>query len=389
MTGFETVAAKYQEVFGKKGSLRAWAPGRVNLIGEHTDYNDGFVLPLAVDRGIRFVGNRREDRLVRLHSMDYGATVEFSLDALTQDTDHRWADYFKGVADQLQKRGVALRGCEAAFQGDLPRGAGLSSSAALEVASAVFLRDVSSFILPDLDMVKVAQDAENQFVGVRCGVMDMYASYLAREGSALQIDCRDLSNRSAPLPKGIKIVVCETGVERTLAGSAYNQRRAECEEAVRILSESLPGITALRDVTPRDLAKHEALLHGTVLKRARHVVSENQRVLDAVSAMEGGELATLGRLMVESHRSLRDDYEVSCGALDELVDLALACPGVVGSRMTGAGFGGCTVTLARQEAVDGLLATVRRSYRRPDGRPGEAYVFEAADGAKAAREKSV
>jgi galactokinase len=385
MTGMEVVAAKYKQVFGREGALTSWAPGRVNLIGEHTDYNEGYVLPLAVDRGIRIAGGAREDRTIRLHSVDYDSTVTFSLNSLTPDSSNRWADYFKGVVDELQKRGIHLNGCDAVIQGDLPRGAGLSSSAALEVASAVFLQSASGFTIPDIDMVRVAQDAENNFVGLRCGIMDMYASYMGQAGSALRIDCRDLSYQLAPMPKGIKIVVCNTGVARTLAGSAYNERRAECEEGVRILSGFLPEICALRDVSPAAFKAHEASLPEVVRKRVRHVVSEDQRVLDTVSAMGHGDLSTLGRLMYESHESLRVDYQVSCKELDELVDIARGCPGVVGARMTGAGFGGCTVALVEEDSVSIFEKKVAQSYRDPLGHPAEVYVFTAADGAKAAQ----
>lgn len=387
MRGFEEIEEKYRELFGRPATLRAWAPGRVNLIGEHTDYNEGFVLPLAVDRGIRFAGNARDDRKVLLYSLDYEDSCEFFLDHLTSDPAHRWADYFKGVADQLQKRGITLRGCEAAFGGDLPRGAGLSSSAALEVASAVFLRQASGFSLGDLDMVRVAQDAENQFVGVRCGIMDMYASYLCRGGCALKIDCRDLSSRPASLPPGLQVVVCDTGVERSLASSAYNQRRSECEEGVRRLSAALPGLRSLRDVSPDDFFRHERLLPEPVRLRVRHVVTENARVLKAVAALEKGELEALGRLMGESHASLRDDYQVSCPELDALVRLAQDTPGVVGTRMTGAGFGGCTVALAREGYAEGLVRAVEDGYHPPRGGRARVWVFRAAPGAKESLER--
>jgi galactokinase len=389
MKGMEKVAAVFGETFGHPCDLFAFAPGRVNLIGEHTDYNEGFVLPLAVDKGIRFAGNARHDRTVRLHSVDYDSTATFSLDSLMPDSSNRWADYFKGVAQEFQKRGIGLKGCDAVLQGDLPRGAGLSSSAALEVASAVFLRSASGFTIPDMDIVHVAQDAENNFVGLRCGIMDMYASYMGQAGSALQIDCRDLSYKLAPMPKGLKVVVCNTGVARTLASSAYNERRSECEEGVRILSGFLPGVRALRDVSPEALKAHEASLPEVVRKRVRHVVMENQRVLDTVAAMGRGDLSTLGRLMFESHESLREDYQVSCKELDALVDIARGCPGVVGARMTGAGFGGCTVTLVEEGSVSGFENKVVQSYRDPSGHLAEIYVFSAADGAKAAQRRAL
>jgi galactokinase len=260
---------------------------------------------------------------------------------------------------------------------DLPQGAGLSSSAALETASAVFLGRLSGTGPEGLDLVKAAQEAENRFVGVACGIMDPYASYFGEAGCALLLDCRSLVCRSVPLPNDLKVVVCHTGVERGLAGSAYNERRAECDEGVRVLARVLPGLDSLRGVTPQDLERHGGDLTGKVLKRVRHVVTEDARVLATVTALEAGDKAGLGRLLGASHDSLRDDFEVSCPELDALVDVARGLPGVHGARMTGAGFGGCTVNLVEAAAVEGFVREVKARHRTP-----EVYVFTPAPGAK-------
>ncbi len=377
----------YARAFQGAPEVFSWAPGRVNLIGEHTDYNDGFVLPMAVDKGVALLGAARQDRNVRLHSADYNHVVEFSLDHLATDPQNPWVNYFKGVADQFQKKGLKLKGCQAVLKGDLPQGAGLSSSAALEIASAVFLQKTSGFELPDLDLVKAAQSAENQFVEVNCGIMDQYASYLSKAGHALLIDCKSLKCGWVPMKGPVKVVVCDTRVKRTLANSAYNDRRKECERGLRALNARLPAVQSLRHLTLEDLKKHQGLLDPVALKRVRHVVTENQRVLDAVAALEKGDYQAMGRLMVESHESLKNDYEVSCRELDVMVRIARNNPQVYGGRMTGAGFGGCTVNLVREEAVAGFRREILDGYKRETGRDAEVYVFTPADGAKNAVEE--
>jgi len=372
----------FKGVFGAGSVTTVQAPGRVNLIGEHTDYNEGYVLPMAIDRGVTIAGRKRTDNKVVLHSIDYRQKCEFDLGSIHSDLSARWADYFKGVAFLLKKNGLPLGGCEAVLQGDLPQGAGLSSSAALEVASATFLQKLFRFDLGDLDLIRLCQQAENEFVGVKCGIMDQFASYMGKEGHALFLDCRSLEYRWAVLPKGLAVVVCDTGVERTLAGSAYNERRAQCEAAVGILAGKLPGIKALRDVSLCDFEKHQGLLDPVVLKRCRHILTENQRVLDMVEALGTGRLERVKVLMEESHVSLRDDYEVSCRELDVLAELGASTPGVFGSRMTGAGFGGCTVHLVRTEAVEGFQQKVGPAYEERTGRKATIHVFNASDGAK-------
>ncbi len=372
----------YAARFGGKPAIRAWAPGRVNLIGEHTDYNQGYVLPLAVDRGVGLWGSPTWDRILSLHSADFNESAAYSLDSLAYDPQHRWANYILGVADQLQKRGLKLKGAKILVTGDIPQGAGLSSSAALETASAKFLLKNSGLELGDLELVKAAQAAENEFVGVACGIMDQYVSYLGPAGSALLIDCRDLSNHPAALPKGLRVVVCDTKVKRTLAGSAYNERRRECEEGVAALSKVMPGLKSLRDLSLEKFECCRNLLSRTVQKRVRHVVTENQRVLDMVGALGRGDLARIGALMAGSHESLRDDYQVSCRELDLMVEAAQASGLAVGSRMTGGGFGGCTVNLVKAANVRMFAEKVGKAYERAAGIQPGIYDFAPSPGAK-------
>jgi len=376
----ETVKT-YLDVFGEKPKVKAWGPGRVNLIGEHTDYNEGYVLPLAVDCGVFIVGKERKDGKVVLYSPDYGTEVQFSSENLQRDPENPWSDYFKGVLEQFQKRGMAFKGCQAVLKSNLPQGAGLSSSAALEVASAVFLEQVTGFALQDLELVKAAQAAENQFVGVQCGIMDQFVSYFGKEANALLIDCRSLDYQWVAMPPSLKVVVCNTGVKRRLASSAYNKRRGECEEGVKIFSAVLPGVHSLRDVSPADFIKHQNLLPADIRKRCRHVVFENQRVLDTIKALSSGDLEKLRLLLLASHDSLRDDYEVSCAELDMLVEIARKNEKTAGGRMTGAGFGGCTVNLVPEEEVESFRREAVRVYEKTFGKL-ETYVFSPADGAK-------
>ncbi len=354
------------------------APGRVNLIGEHTDYNDGFVLPLAIDRAVWIALRPRPDRQVHLHSLDFGQSIVFSLDALEERKG--WAGYVQGVAWALQDAGYALRGWGGVMAGNAPIGAGLSSSAAAELAIARAFARVSNLPWNPTEMALLAQKAENQWVGVHCGIMDQLISAAGVAGHALFIDTRDLSAEPVPLPEQARIVVFYSDAPRSLASSAYNQRWAECEEAVRRLQGVLPGVTALRDVSPEQLEAHRHLLPPVIYRRARHVVTENARVLHSVSAMRSGDIPRLGELMLASHASLRDDYEVSSRELDLLVDLAVNA-GAFGARLTGAGFGGCAIALCRAEDADAIAQRVIGAYNGRTGRAGYAFVTVATDGA--------
>jgi galactokinase len=378
----EAVFAAFGNAAGHEAEAAAYAPGRVNLIGEHTDYNEGFVLPAAVDRGVAVAARRLAGDRFALHAVDLGEHCTFSREPLERDPAHPWADYFKGVVWALARAGIDVPTCEAAITGDLPRGAGLSSSAAYEVATALALARLGGFELPSLELAKLARQAENGFVGVACGIMDQMASTFGEQGRALLLDCRSLAHETVQIPAGLKVVVVNSGVRHSLASSEYNKRRAECEEGVRVLASLRPGVRSLRDVEPEDEERFFALLPPVVRKRCRHVVSENARVLEAVTVMRSGDTARLKVLMAASHASLRDDYQVSCPELDILVELALTLPTCHGARLTGAGFGGSTVNLVENAAVASFSDSVAADYRSRTDRSAEIYVFEPSAGAR-------
>ncbi len=350
----------------------------MNLIGEHTDYNDGFVLPMAINREVAVVGAPRDDRRIRLYALNFDDEADFALDQLQRSKPADWSDYPRGVAWVLREAGFDLVGFDGVLYGDVPIGSGLSSSAAIEMA--VFMAFAACQpALAGLDRVraaKLAQRAENAFVGVNCGIMDQFVSALGQAGHALFIDCRSLDYAPVPMPDGMAVVVVDTAAPRSLAASAYNERRAQCEAAARLL-----GVPALRDLSPEIFAQRRAALPALVAQRAEHVIYENRRVLDAVAALRAGDVATFGRLMNESHDSLRDLYEVSSAELDAVVEIARGVSGVYGARMTGAGFGGCAIALAEQTAVDALRDAVMREYPARTGRQPSIYVCTANDGA--------
>jgi galactokinase len=376
----------FKKVFGTTPEVVVRAPGRVNLIGEHTDYNDGFVLPAAIDRFIEFAGRRRSDRTIRVHSTDFQDSAEFSLDDNQKDSEHRWSNYLRGVSKFLESDGHQLTGAEIVFGGNVPRESGLSSSAAVEVAATTFWQRLMGLKLDPVYVVKLARRAENEFVGVPCGIMDQFISALGHKDHALFLDCRDLKYRHVPLRGDVKIVVCNTGVKRALAQSEYEVRLKQCNQAVAQLKSVGLAIRNLRDVDPEDLDTASDVLSEILLRRARHVVTENARVLEAVKVLEEGDLERFGELMNASHESLRDDYEVSSKELDTLVELAWKQPGALGARMTGAGFGGCTVNLVRTDAADAFAEAVSRGYQEALGLQAEIYVCRASDGALAISE---
>lgn len=362
--------------FGEAPSALVRAPGRVNLIGEHTDYNDGFVLPVAIDRAVWLAVRLRADRQVRVYSCDYDEETSFDLDSFEKTSDH-WNEYLKGTAWALQQAGHALRGFDGVLSGDVPHGAGLSSSAALELAGARALTHLAAIDWNPTTMARLAQKAENDWVGVNCGIMDQLASAAGKEGHALLIDCRSLATETVPLPPDTAVVVLDTGTRRGLVDSAYNERRRQCDAAAEAL-----GVQALRDVTVEALEHHANTLPPLTYRRARHIVGENQRVLDATEAMRQHDPVTLGQLMDASHASLRDDFEVSSDALNSMVECAQAQPGCYGARMTGAGFGGCAVALVDQDDVAAFTEAVVSCYRRATENEPEVYVCHASDGAE-------
>jgi galactokinase len=357
------------------------APGRVNLIGEHTDYNDGFVMPVAIDRYAQVAIKPRDDRKFCIHSENFSEGIEFNLDQRKPRAKRHWSDYVLGVAVVLGQAGYALRGADLTIRSNVPIGAGLSSSAAIEVATALAMLENSDLELDRVQIARLCQRAENEFVGMRCGIMDQFVSCLARAGNALMLDCRSLEYRLLPLPEGVRLVICNTMVKHELGASEYNTRRAECEAGVRHFAALLPDVRALRDVTVRDLEQERDELPDVIYKRCRHVVTENARVVEAAAALERGDLRRFGALMAQSHRSLRDDYEVSCSELDAMVDLANKVGGVYGARMTGGGFGGCTVNLVRADRVDAFERALTEGYVRATGLKPEIYVCSTAGGA--------
>ena len=375
----------FQRVFGREATLAVRAPGRVNLIGDHTDYNDGYVLPMAIDLRVIALAAPNGTSAVRLYSDDYAQQDSFDLTAIAPSPDIGWSNYVRGVAQALKERAVPLVGADLATSGDVPRGAGLSSSAALEMASGYALATLAGMEMDRVELALCGQEAEHRYAGVQSGIMDQFASALGQADSALRIDCRDLSYQVVPLGlarRAVRVVVVESGVQRTLVGSAYNTRRRECEEGARLLQAALPGrrITSLRDVTMEDLQRSAQTLPDHVARRVRHVVSENERVLRSLAALRAGDLTTFGRLMRQSHVSLRDDYEVTVPDVDRLIELAWALPGVLGARMTGAGFGGATVHLVRTDAMERFGRDVVERYMEETGRRAQIYICDAANG---------
>lgn len=357
------------------------APGRVNLIGEHTDYNDGFVMPVAIDFSTWVAAAARPDRVLAVHSENFSETREFPLDDSGPQRQNDWSDYVRGVAIILERAGHRLRGANLLIRGAVPIGAGLSSSAAIEIATAFALLGLSRVTLDRTEIARLGQRAENEFVGMWCGIMDQFIACNAMAGHALMLDCRSLEYCLSPVPAGVRMVVGNTMVKHQLAGGEYNRRRADCYEGVRHLTRALPHIQALRDVTLAELEQYGRDLPPVVFRRCRHVITENTRVAQAAQALKQDDLEQFGRLMGESHASLRDDYEVSCPELDTMVQIAGQQPGVYGSRMTGGGFGGCTISLVRDSHVEEFCATVARRYQEATGREPQMYATHAAGGA--------
>jgi galactokinase len=377
----QDIAGAFEHRFGEPPRWVVRAPGRVNLIGEHTDYNDGFVLPLAIDRAVWIALRGRPDRRVLVHSVDFQVSGEFSIDELSNQKAG-WLEYLKGVAWSLEEAGHRLSGWEGVVRGDVPVGAGLSSSAALEMAIARAFHAAGAESLDRWDwepavMAKLGQRAENRWVGVNCGIMDQLISAAGRQGCAMLIDCRSLQTQPVPFPPGCAVVILDTATRRGLLDSAYNQRRAQCEAAARFF-----GVPALRDVDLGLLNARGDGLDESTRRRARHVISENHRTVEAVEAMRLGDLATLGLLMNQSHASLRDDYEVSSEALNAMVESAKAHPACYGARMTGAGFGGCAVAVIDAQAADDFAAVVAADYRTKTGHAPAVYVCQATNGAE-------
>jgi len=359
------------------------APGRVNLIGEHTDYNDGFALPIAIDRRTVVLAAKRRDRKVFVQSQSIGKSEQFDLDHPGPRRRSSWLDYIEGTAQCLETRGVELPGANLLIDSDVPSGAGLSSSAALEISVALALSSLAGdSTLSRADLALVGQAAEHAYVGTMCGIMDQLIAALAEANHALLIDCRTLEPKPVPFAvPGAAVLICDTGVKHELASSQYNRRRAECQRGVELLRHILPDVRALRDVTVANFDEHGATLPDPIRRRCRHVVTENARTLAAVRALQSDDLAEFGRLMVASHRSLQHDYEVTCPELDLCVEVATAQPGVYGARMTGGGFGGCTVNLVERDAVASVTEALHRGFEGRFGTQPDVFVSRASQGA--------
>jgi galactokinase len=358
------------------------APGRVNLIGEHTDYNDGFVMPAAIGFSTYVGMAPRADQRLAIYSQQFPDHFSFELDRLPQQRTGLWCDYILGVARELLHRGNHLSGANVLVQGEIPVGAGLSSSAALEVASAFALLGQAGSTLPRPEIAQLCRQAENNFVGARVGIMDQFVSCMGKSGHATLLDCRSLEFQFVPIPSGVELVICNTMVKHDHAAGTYNSRRAECEEGVKILARRNPTIHALRDVSVEVLEQYAGDLPPIILKRCSHVVHENQRTLDAARALASGDLVQVSPLMAASHGSLRDLYEVSCRELDIMVEAAQGLPGFIGGRMTGGGFGGCTINLVRQENASDFALQIADRYRAATGIDPQTYICSAEDGAQ-------
>ena len=381
----EKLIAKFKEIFGKEGDIRVYfAPGRVNLIGEHTDYNGGHVFPCALTIGTYGAVRKREDNKLRFYSMNFEhlGVIESSLDQLKAEKKADWTNYPKGVIWAFDKKGMKTEhGMDLMLFGNIPNGSGLSSSASVEVLTGYILKDLFGFEVSNQDLALIGQYAENNFNGVNCGIMDQFAIAMGKAGHAVFLDTATLKYEYAPLEmKGAKIVISCTNKKRGLGDSKYNERRSECETALAEIQETV-GIETLGDLTEEQFEQYKsAIKDETRVKRAKHAVYENQRTLKAVEALKNNDVKLFGELMNASHVSLRDDYEVTGEELDTMVEEAWKIDGVIGSRMTGAGFGGCTVSIVKDEAVDTFIEKVGKAYKEKIGYPGDFYVVEIGDG---------
>lgn len=379
----DSLIGRFGELWNAKNARVFRAPGRVNLIGEHTDYNEGFVLPIALNFAVTIVANRREeDEVLEIYSTNFDELEKVDLNAEPRKKTHEWINYAEGVARVLREEGYKIGGANLLIGSNVPLGAGLSSSAAIEIAVGLSLLEINENEIDKLKLALAGQRAEHEFVGTKSGIMDQYVSTFGRAGHALLIDCRSLESEAIRLElEDAEIIVCNSGVKHALASSEYNTRREECEKSVEILKRFLSGIKSLRDVSFEDLEKYKTHLDDKIFRRARHIITENERTLKAVKAFENGNAALAGKLMNESHDSLRDDFEVSCDEIDLLVSLAKNFEGVYGARMTGGGFGGCTINLIRSDAKEKFAEYLSSEYESKTGRKAEIFQVKASDGA--------
>jgi galactokinase len=377
----ESVIRSFEAYFAATPALFR-APGRVNLIGEHTDYNDGFVMPAAIDYYTWVAASRRNDGILCVRSQQYKELFEIPLDKTAGPPRGHWSDYVRGMTAVLQSAGYKVLGANLLIDGEVPVGAGLSSSAALELSVGLALAGVSGLDLPRLELVKLSQKAEHNYAGALCGIMDQFIAGFGHASNAIMLDCRSLEYSLLPIASTVRLVICNSMVKHDLAAGEYNTRRAECVQAVSILQKSFPNIKALRDVTSEMIESHRTDLPELVYRRARHVITEDARTAAGAIALRAHRLEEFGKLMFASHASLRDDYQVSCSELDLLVDLASKIDGLIGARMTGGGFGGCTINLVHDEAVDRFCQNVSAQYEHVTGRKPDVFVCSPAEGAQ-------
>ena len=382
----EKLYDKFKELFGYEAESKFFSPGRVNLIGEHTDYNGGHVFPCAIHKGTYALVKKRDDKKFRMYSENFEnlGIIEFLLDNLVNEKEHKWVNYPKGVVKMFIEAGYKIdSGFDVLFYGNIPNGSGLSSSASIEIVTSIILKDLYNLDIDMVEMVKLSQKAENQFIGVNSGIMDQFAVGMGKKDNAILLDCNTLKYSYAPvILKDEVLVIGNTNKKRGLADSKYNERRAECEEALKDLQKEL-DIQSLGELSVEEFNKSEKLIKNEInRKRAKHAVYENQRTIKAQKELMEGNLEEFGRLMNESHVSLRDDYEVTGIELDTMVEIAWNQEGVIGSRMTGAGFGGCTISIVKKDAVDKFIENVGKEYKEKVGLDADFYVVNISDGAK-------
>ena len=382
----EKLYDKFKELFGYEAESKFFSPGRVNLIGEHTDYNGGHVFPCAIHRGTYALVKKRDDKKFRMYSENFEnlGIIEFLLDNLVNEKEHKWVNYPKGVVKMFIEAGYKIdSGFDVLFYGNIPNGSGLSSSASIEIVTSIILKDLYNLDIDMVEMVKLSQKAENQFIGVNSGIMDQFAVGMGKKDNAILLDCNTLKYSYAPvILKDEILVIGNTNKKRGLADSKYNERRAECEEALKDLQKEL-DIQSLGELSIEEFNKNEKLIKNEInRKRAKHAVYENQRTIKAQKELTEGNLKEFGRLMNESHVSLRDDYEVTGIELDTMVEIAWNQEGVIGSRMTGAGFGGCTISIVKKDAVDKFIENVGKEYKERVGLNADFYIVNISDGAK-------
>jgi len=375
------ITREFARLYGHEPVLWTQAPGRVDLMGSHTDYNEGFVLTMAIDRSTWIAARPREDGQVIIHSMNIDGHAEFGLDGVDHDQVFPWTDYVRGVATGLQQAGYRLRGFDGLVHSTVPISSGVSSSAALEVATALMFRAVSELEIDPVQLALLCQQAENEFVGVNSGILDQYTSVMGKAGCVLLLDCRELTSRTAPMAQGIRVVICDTQAKRELSGSEYSERRAQCEEGVRRLARFYPGITALRDVTLEQFEKHEADLPPAVAKRCRFIIEENQRVLDLAQVLSVDNRAGIRSLTSASYLGARDLYEIGSREMELMMGAMLGGPGIIGARQAGAGFGGCMIALVESDQIELFAEQVAREYLSTSGIDAQVYPVEAAAGA--------